>query len=162
MTVSRYRMDIGRNKTACADDFRRARGDLFERREVERHIPHGFGRIDRHDHDLSRFAIVCGERVRGRRRNDPIARADEPRELSVGVVTLAEQELFGEVRDMTFDLSAFERIPASSAKVIRTSGAVNEGENWNEDIPAVAVRDKRLVVSLAPFSITTFVIDKEQ
>ena len=66
------------------------------------------------------------------------------------------------VRDMTFDLSAFKQIPASSAKVIRTSGGVNEGENWNEDIPAVAVLDKKLAVSLAPFSITTFVIDKEQ
>lgn len=63
-------------------------------------------------------------------------------------------------RSMTFDLSAFSRIPANSAKVIRTSGAVNAGENWNEDIPAVPVRDKKLAVQLAPFSITTFVIEK--
>ena len=60
---------------------------------------------------------------------------------------------------MTFDLSAFDRIPAASAKVIRTSGQVNAGENWNEDIPAVPVRDKKLSVRLAPFSITTFVIE---
>jgi len=63
-------------------------------------------------------------------------------------------------RPMTFDLSAFNQIPAASAKVIRTSGAVNAGENWNEDIPAVPVRDKKLAVQLAPFSITTFVIEK--
>ena len=65
-----------------------------------------------------------------------------------------------EERPMTFDLSAFDRIPATSAKVIRTSGQVNEGENWNEDIPSVPVRNKRLEVRLAPFSITTFVIEK--
>ena len=63
-------------------------------------------------------------------------------------------------RPMTFDLSAFNQIPADSAKVIRTSGAVNAGENWNEDIPAVPVRDKKLAVQLAPYSITTFVIEK--
>ena len=65
-----------------------------------------------------------------------------------------------EERPMTFDLAAFPSIPAASAKVIRTSGQVNEGENWNEDIPAVPVRDKKLAVQLAPFSITTFVIEK--
>ncbi len=65
-----------------------------------------------------------------------------------------------EERPMTFDLSAFSQIPATSAKVIRTSGQVNEGENWNENIPPVPVRDKKLAVQLAPFSITTFVIEK--
>lgn len=65
-----------------------------------------------------------------------------------------------EERPMTFDLSAFRQIPATSAKVIRTSGQVNEGENWNENIPPVPVRDKKLSVQLAPFSITTFVIEK--
>ena len=65
-----------------------------------------------------------------------------------------------EERPMTFDLAAFPGIPAASAKVIRTSGQVNAGENWNEDIPAVPVRDKKLAVRLAPFSITTFVIEK--
>ena len=62
-------------------------------------------------------------------------------------------------RPMTFDLAAFSSIPAASAKVIRTSGPVNAGENWNEDIPAVPVRDRKLAVRLAPFSITTFVIE---
>jgi len=65
-------------------------------------------------------------------------------------------------RPMTFDLSAFPRIPAASAKVIRTSGPVNAGENWNENIPAVPVRDKKLSVQLAPFSITTFVIGPDR
>ena len=60
----------------------------------------------------------------------------------------------------TFDLGAFDRIQADSAKVIRTSGPVNAGENWNEDIPPVPVRDKKLSVRLAPYSITTFVIEK--
>ena len=62
-------------------------------------------------------------------------------------------------RPMTFDLGAFDRIPADSAKVVRTSGPVNAGENWNEDIPPVPVRDKKLSVQLRPFSITTFVIE---
>ena len=65
-----------------------------------------------------------------------------------------------EERPMTFDLAAFPSIPAATAKVIRTSGPVNAGENWNEDIPAVPIRDKKLSVRLAPFSITTFVIGK--
>ena len=60
---------------------------------------------------------------------------------------------------MTFDLSAFPQITANSAKVIRTSGPVNAGENWNEDIPAAPLQDKKLEVQLAPFSITTFVIE---
>ena len=62
-------------------------------------------------------------------------------------------------RPMTFDLSAFPRITANFVKVIRTSGPANAGENWNEDIPAVPVQDKKLAVHLAPFSITTFVIE---
>jgi O-glycosyl hydrolase len=60
---------------------------------------------------------------------------------------------------MTFDLSAFPQITANSAKVICTSGPVNAGENWNEDIPAAPLQDKKLEVQLAPFSITTFVIE---
>ena len=63
---------------------------------------------------------------------------------------------------IAFDLAAFDRIPAASAKVIRTSGPVNAGENWNENIPAVPVRDKKLSVQLAPFSITTFVIGSDR
>ena len=66
----------------------------------------------------------------------------------------------GTERPVTFDLSAFDRIPADSAKVIRTSGPVNAGENWNEDIPAVPVRLKTLAVRLVPYSITSFVIKK--
>ena len=65
----------------------------------------------------------------------------------------------GSERPVTFDLRAFDRIPADSAKIIRTSGPVNAGENWNENIPAVPVRLKTLDVRLAPYSITTFVIE---
>ena len=64
----------------------------------------------------------------------------------------------GSERPVRFDLRAFDRIPADSAKVIRTSGPVNAGENWNEDIPAVPIRLKTLDVRLAPYSVTTFVI----
>jgi O-glycosyl hydrolase len=66
----------------------------------------------------------------------------------------------GTERPVKFDLRAFDRIPADSAKVIRTSGPVNSGENWNENIPEVPIRLKTLAVRLAPFSITTFVIGK--
>ena len=65
----------------------------------------------------------------------------------------------GSERPVRFDLRTFNRIPADSAKVIRTSGPVNAGENWNEDIPAVPVHLKTLDVRLAPYSITTFVIE---
>jgi len=80
--------------------------------------------------------------------------------LESGKIVIVAVNTGEAARNMTFDLSAFKQIPSTSAKVIRTSGAVNEGENWNEDIPVIPVRDKRLPVSLAPFSISTFVIDK--
>ena len=64
----------------------------------------------------------------------------------------------GTERPVTFNLGAFDRIPADSAKVIRTSGPVNAGENWNEDIPEVPIRLKTFFVRLAPYSITTFLI----
>lgn len=66
----------------------------------------------------------------------------------------------GTERPVTFDLRAFDRIPADFAKVIRTSGPANRGENWNEDIPPVSVFHNMLPVRLAPYSITTFVIEK--
>ena len=65
----------------------------------------------------------------------------------------------GTERPVTFNLGAFDRIPADSVKVIRTSGPVNAGENWNEDIPAVPILIKTFFVRLAPYSITTFVIE---
>ena len=76
-----------------------------------------------------------------------------------GRIVIVAPNASGTAQNVTFDLSAFDSIPADSAKVIRTSGPVDEGENWNEDIPAVPVRDKKLAVQLAPYSITTFVIE---
>ena len=77
-----------------------------------------------------------------------------------GRIAIVAVNEHAEEQPVTFDLSAFDRIPADSAKVIRTSGQVNAGENWNEDIPAAPIRRKKLAVKLAPFSITTFVIDR--
>jgi len=77
-----------------------------------------------------------------------------------GMIAIVAVNEHAETQPLTFDLGAFDRIPANSAKVVRTSGQVNTGENWNEDIPAVPVRGKKLSVQLAPFSITTFVIGK--
>ena len=116
---------------------------------------------------LGKRYYAYGQFTRFIRPGDRIIASSSPNTLAAynresGKIVIVAVNASESVRDMTFDLSAFKRIPASSAKVIRTSGAVNEGENWNEDIPAVAVLDKKLAVSLAPFSITTFVIDKEQ
>ena len=83
-----------------------------------------------------------------------------------GRIVIVAINTSGEERSLVFDLSEFKNIPADSAKVIRTSGPVNAGENWNEDIPAVLILrdkhspDKFLEVSLAPYSITTYVIEK--
>ena len=77
-----------------------------------------------------------------------------------GRIVVVAINVTGAERPLAFDLSEFKSIPADAAKVIRTSGQVNAGENWNEDIPAVPIRDKRLAVRLAPYSITTFVIAK--
>ena len=116
---------------------------------------------------LGKRYYAYGQFTRFIRPGDRIIASSSPNTLAAynresGKIVIVAVNSSESARDMTFDLSAFEQIPASSAKVIRTSGAVNEGENWNEDIPAVTVRNKRLAVSLVPFSITTFVIDKEQ
>lgn len=57
----------------------------------------------------------------------------------------------------TFDLSQFDST-GSSAQVIRTSGDVRTGENWAQLAP-VSVSGKSMNVSLAPNSVTTFIID---
>ena len=75
-----------------------------------------------------------------------------------GKIVIVAVNEYGTEHALTFDLGAFGRISSDSAKVIRTSGSVGAGENWNDDIPPVPVRDKMLSVRLAPYSITTFVI----
>ena len=77
-----------------------------------------------------------------------------------GRIVLVATNGTGSERPLAVDLSAFPSIPADAARAIRTSGPVNAGENWNEDIAPVPIRDKRFSVRLAPYSITTFVIAK--
>lgn len=63
----------------------------------------------------------------------------------------------GSARDVSFDLSQFDSI-GTNAKVIRTSGDVQSGENWKELSP-IATNGSGLSTSLIANSVTTFVID---
>ena len=114
---------------------------------------------------LGKRYYAFGQFTRYIRPGDRIIATSSPSALAAynresGKIAIVAVNEHAEEQPMTFDLGAFDRIPADSAKVIRTSGRVNAGENWNENIPAVPVRRKKLSVHLAPFSITTFVIEK--
>ena len=58
---------------------------------------------------------------------------------------------------ITFDLSEFNKRDCS-VEVIRTSGNLKNGENW-ETLPNITLTDNLLTTELIPHSITTFVID---
>lgn len=63
----------------------------------------------------------------------------------------------GSADETYFDLSQFSSV-GDKAQVIRTSGDVNTGENWKELSP-VPVGSDGFNVSLAPNSVTTFIVD---
>lgn len=63
----------------------------------------------------------------------------------------------GSNRDLDFDLSQFDSV-GENVKVIRTSGDVQTGENWNELSPITANGDSFSATLLAN-SVTTYVID---
>jgi len=56
-----------------------------------------------------------------------------------------------------FDFSAFKKT-GSSAEVVRTSGSMRSGENW-ASLPAASVTKGKMNVVLAPYSVTTYIID---
>ena len=63
-------------------------------------------------------------------------------------------------RGLTLDVSSFQDTfpDGSPVRMIRTSGSMAEGENWTE-LPAAAVRNGTIAVSLPAYSITTFLVD---
>lgn len=63
----------------------------------------------------------------------------------------------GSNRDVDFDLSQFDSL-GKTAKVIRTSGDVQNGENWKE-LPAGPVNGNSLSTTLIANSVTTYIID---
>jgi len=120
--------------------------DHFEEKILLGKKYYAFGQFTRH--------IRPGDRIIA---SSPYTLAAYNRES--GRIAIVAVNDSGTERPVTFDLRAFDRIPADTAKVIRTSGPLATGENWNEDIPSVPVRLKTFFVRLAPFSITTFVIE---
>lgn len=81
-----------------------------------------------------------------------VAYDDEKDQLVIVAVNTS-----GSDQKYNFDLSSFEST-GNSAKVIRTSGNMKNGENWAELQPA-GISGKKLNVTLIPNSVTTFVID---
>ncbi|MBQ9897914.1 MAG: discoidin domain-containing protein [Ruminococcus sp.] len=70
-----------------------------------------------------------------------------------GQLVLVAYNTSGSASDMTFDLTQFDSVGAS-AQAIRTSST----ENW-ANAGTTAINGKMLNVSLAPNSVTTFIID---
>jgi len=70
-----------------------------------------------------------------------------------GQLVLVAYNTSGNASDMTFDLTQFDEV-GTSAKAIRTSNS----ENWKE-VGSPAINNGKLNVSLAPNSVTTFIID---
>ena len=99
---------------------------------------------------FTRF-IRPGDRIVGS--SDFSVAAINPKQNKIVIVALNAEE---SGKRVSFDLSAF-RNPGTKAKAVRTSGPWNAGENWTE-IDPVPVKNKRLDVVLAPYSITSFVV----
>ena len=61
------------------------------------------------------------------------------------------------------DVAAFGNVfPAGSpVRIIRTSGSIASGEHWAE-LPEQALEEGGLTVSLAPHSVTTFLIEGQK
>ena len=77
--------------------------------------------------------------------------------LTVVLYNKEEQE-----KSACLDLSAFGgAFPAGSrVRVIRTSGSIARGEHWAE-LPDLTLEEDGLTVQLAPYSVTTYVIEKD-
>ena len=58
---------------------------------------------------------------------------------------------------LMLDFTAFKKT-GGSAEVVRTSGSLREGENW-ASLPAASITKGKMNVILAPYSVTTYVID---
>ncbi len=99
---------------------------------------------------FTRF-IRPGDRIVGS--GDFSLAAINPEQNKIVIVALNAEK---KEKRVSFDLSAF-RNPGAQAEVVRTSGPWNAGENWAELDP-VPVKDRKLDVSLAPHSITSFVV----
>ena len=85
-----------------------------------------------------------------------VAALDETGKKLTAVVFNAEPENC----DMTLDISAFaDTFPNGCVvRVIRTSGSMENGENWAE-LPDTSVSDDSVRAFLKPYSITTFVVE---
>ena len=143
--------------------------DHFEEKILLGKKYYAFGQFTRYirpgDRIIRAFPLVWTDARSG---NQPAAQERGTRAVSTlaaynresGKIVIVAVNAHREEQPATFDLGAFNRIPADAAKVIRTSGQANAGENWNEDIPPVPIIDRKLYVQLKPFSVTTFVIEK--
>lgn len=76
-----------------------------------------------------------------------------------GAVKIVAVNDSGSAKDYTFDMSAFSKT-GTKAKVIRTSGAFNGGENWAE-LEDADVADKMFNYELPANSVTTFVVEQD-
>ncbi len=104
---------------------------------------YGLGQFTRYIRPGSTL-IACGD--------DALAAYDPAaKELVIVAVNASARE-----REVTFDLSGFDAV-GSSARVIRTSGGMADGEHWAA-LPDLPLSGKALTAALRGNAITTFVI----
>lgn len=73
-----------------------------------------------------------------------------------GTLTVVLINAKAKENEATVDLRRLSS-PGSSARVIRTSGSMAQGEHWAQ-LEDLAVTDGRILTTLAPYSITTLVV----
>ena len=85
--------------------------------------------------------------------SDKTVAAYDPKEGRLVIVATND----GGQRDLSFDLSEFGTI-GDSVQVIRTSGTMSNGEHW-KDVGNIATNGEGFTATLAPLSITTYILD---
>lgn len=73
-----------------------------------------------------------------------------------GTVTIVIYNTDSKTREVSFDLSAFDKL-GSEVSVVRTSGSFADGENWAQ-LESLQVDSGRVRASIAGNSVTTFVV----
>lgn len=126
----------------------------------------GYWGLSYSDHTTSKVVLgkkyyACGQYTRYIRPGDRVI-ASSRKTLAAynkenGKIVIAVYNETNANQEYTIDLSLFDKIPSTKARVFTTSGRVNGGENWAEGTP-VALDGKNLKFTVAPLSIATYVI----
>lgn len=105
---------------------------------------YGFGQFTRYIRPGSTI-IKCGD-------NAIASYNPQKSELAIVAINKSADE-----QQFVIDMASFAKI-GRKARVIRTSGSMENGEHWSELKP-LKIKNKKTIVDLKSYSITTFIID---